>query len=190
MINALVFLLDTFARLYLLILLLRFWLPVLRANFRNPVAQGVLRFTSPLIVPVRRFVPSFGRLDTATVLVAFVIQFAVTLLIMLLVRGPEALGIFTSTGRFLSLTFATLVSLAMLSVVIFIAAIAIRVILSLIGRYFGPMSELLVDMTEPMLRPVRKIVPPLGMIDLSAYIVIVLLIALNMVLTDLLPPIL
>ncbi|MGY8794424.1 MAG: YggT family protein, partial [Woeseiales bacterium] len=54
--DALVFLIDTFARLYLLILLLRLWLPLLRANFRNPVAQGVLRYTSPLVVPVRRFV--------------------------------------------------------------------------------------------------------------------------------------
>jgi YggT family protein len=187
MINALIFLLDTFATLYLLILLLRFWLPVLRANFRNPVAQGVLRFTSPLVVPLRRFVPAVGRLDTATVLLAFGIQTTVTLLIMFLAQGPSALGIFGSTMSSLSLVLASLINLAFLSVVMFIAAIVIRVILNLIGRYFGPMSDLLADVTEPLLAPVRKIVPPLGVIDLSAYIVIVLLIALNMVLTDLMP---
>ena len=96
MIQALIFLLDTFAQLYLLILLLRFWLPLMRANFRNPVAQGVLKYTSPLVVPVRRYIPSVGRLDTATVLVAFVIQFLVALLIQILGHGMAALGILAS----------------------------------------------------------------------------------------------
>jgi YggT family protein len=185
--NALIFLLDAFARLYLLILLLRFWLPVLRANFQNPVAQGVLRFTSPLIVPVRRFIPAIGRLDTATVLVAFVIQFAVSLLILVLSTGVQAFGVFFSTKSFFALAFASLKNLAMLSVVIFIAAIIIRVVLNLLGKYFGPLSDLLADMTEPLLRPIRKVIPPLGVIDLSAYIAVILLIALNMVLTDFLP---
>lgn len=189
MTQALIFLLDTFARLYLLILLLRFWLPVLRANFRNPVAQGVLRYTSPMVVPVRRFIPSVGRLDTATVLVAFAIQFAVSLLILVLVRGPGAFGILATASGLLTLMLASVINLAMLSVILFIAAIVIRVILNLVGRYFGPLSDLLADLTEPLLKPVRKIIPPLGIVDLSAYVVIVLLIALNMVLTDLLPPI-
>jgi YggT family protein len=189
MTNALIFLLDTFARLYLLILLLRFWLPVLRANFRNPVAQGVLKFTSPLIVPVRRFVPAIGRLDTATVLVAFAIQLAVSMLILILSTGLSAFGVLFSTRSFLALLFASLVNLAMLSVVIFIAAIIIRVVLNLLGKYFGPLSDLLADLTEPLLSPIRRFIPPLGVIDLSAYIAIVLLIALNMVLTDLLPTI-
>jgi YggT family protein len=60
-------------------------------------------------------------------------------------------------------------------------------VLNLLGKYFGPLSDLLADMTEPLLRPIRKIIPPLGVIDLSAYIAVILLIALNMVLTDLLP---
>ena len=189
MIQALIFLLDTFAQLYLLILLLRFWLPLMRANFRNPVAQGVLKYTSPLVVPVRRYVPSVGRLDTATALLAFVIQFVVSLLILLLGYGPEAFGILASAAGFLSMAAAAFINLAILSVLMFIVAIVIRVILSLVGRYFGPLSDLLADLTEPLLQPVRRLIPPLGIIDLSAYIVIVLLIALNMVLADLLPAI-
>jgi YggT family protein len=187
MIQALIFLLDTFAQLYLLILLLRFWLPFIRANFRNPVAQGVLKYTSPLVVPVRRYIPSVGRLDTATVLVAFVIQFLVSLLILMLGHGLAALKILASPMGMLAMVAASFINLAILSVVMFIAAIVIRVILNLVGRYFGPLSDLLADMTEPLLQPIRKYIPPLGVIDLSAYIAIVLLIALNMVLTDLLP---
>ena len=65
---ALYFVLKTLTQLYLLLLILRFWLPMFRADFRNPVAQGVLRLTSPLVVPLRRFIPPIGRIDTSTVL--------------------------------------------------------------------------------------------------------------------------
>ncbi len=78
--QALYFIIKTLTQLYLLVLLLRFWLPMLGADFRNPLAQGILRITSPLVVPVRRFVPSIGRLDTSTSLVAYVIQFLTVLL--------------------------------------------------------------------------------------------------------------
>ena len=60
--QALYFIIKTLTQLYLLVLLLRFWLPMLGADFRNPLAQGILRITSPLVVPVRRFVSSIGRL--------------------------------------------------------------------------------------------------------------------------------
>jgi YggT family protein len=188
MTNALIFLLDTFSRLYLLILLLRFWLPLLRANFRNPVAQGVMRYTSPLISPVRRYIPSFGRLDTATVLIAFLIQLAVSYLIMLLrvvSQGAGDVAIMTNANLFLALAFQAIVQLLSLSVMLFIVAIVVRVVLSLLGRYFGPISDMLSDLTEPLMRPVRRVIPPLGVVDISAYIVIVLLFALNMILSDL-----
>ncbi len=188
--SALIFLLDTFSRLYLFILLLRFWLPLLRANFRNPVAQGVMRYTSPLVTPVRRYVPSIGRLDSATVLIAFLIQLGVSYLIMTLkLVGLDtfSLAILTSGQTFFALAMQAIVELAMLSVFLFIVAIIVRIVLGLIGRYFGPISDILVDLTEPLLRPVRKIIPPLGVVDISAYIVIVLLMALNMILADLLP---
>lgn len=190
MTNALTFLLDTFSRLYLLILLLRFWLPFLRANFRNPVAQGVMRYTSPLVNPVRRYIPSFGRMDTATVLIAFLIQFVVSYLILSLNAISHGAGTFaalSSVDMIFALAFQSIVQLAMLSVLLFIVAIIVRIVLGLIGRYFGPISDLLVDLTEPLLRPVRKVIPPLGVVDISAYIVIVLLMALNMILGDLAP---
>jgi len=190
MTNALTFLLDTFSRLYLLILLLRFWLPLLRANFRNPVAQGVMRYTSPLVNPVRRYVPSFGRLDSATVLIAFLVQFAVSYLIMFLnaaSHGSGAVAAMSSSNVLIALALQSIVQLMMLSVLLFIVAVIVRIVLGLIGRYFGPISDMLVDLTEPLLRPVRRVIPPLGVVDISAYIVIVLLMALNMILADLLP---
>lgn len=183
--NALIFLIDTFAQLYLLILLLRFWLPLLRANFRNPVAQGVLRYTSPLIVPVRRYIPPLGQIDTATILVALLIQLAATFLILLVSRGLAAINTFATS--FLQLIADACIDLASLSVILFIVAIILRVIFGLFGRYFGPLSDMLNDLSEPLMRPIRRVIPPLGVVDLSAYIAIVLLIALNMVLADLRP---
>ncbi len=183
--DAIVFLIDTFTRLYLLILLLRLWLPLLRANFRNPVAQGVLRYTSPLVIPVRRFVPSFGRIDTATVLVALIIQMLANALVMLVRIGFGAIDrIF---GNFLAFAGSALVDLALLSVWLFIIALVIRVIFSYMGRNYGPPSEILSELTEPLVRPIRRIIPPLGVIDLSTYVTFVLLIALSMALGDLRP---
>lgn len=190
MIKALAFLTDTFTRLYLLILLLRFWLPLLRANFRNPVAQGVLRYTSPLVTPVRRFVPAIGRIDTATVLIAFVLQYLALLALSALARIDPGALMFSPMPQAATpglLALVSIVELASLSVTLFIVAIIIRVILNLMGRYFGPISDMLVDLTEPLLKPVRRIIPPMGVVDLSAFIGIILLIALNMVLSDLIP---
>jgi YggT family protein len=139
---------------------------------------------------VRRYVPSFGRLDTATVLIAFLIQLAVSYLIMFLNaigHGSGAVAAMSSSNVLIALAFQSIVQLMMLSVLLFIVAIIVRIVLGLFGRYFGPISDLLVDLTEPLLRPVRRVIPPLGVVDISAYIVIVLLVALNMILADLLP---
>jgi len=190
MIKALIFLIDTFSQLYLLILLLRFWLPLLRANFQNPVSQGILRYTSPLVAPVRRFIPAIGRIDTATLLIAFVIQLVAMLVILALAKvdaGAAGMAGLNPTMSYGLLAVSAIVRLATLSVTLFIAAIIIRVILNLIGRYFGPISDMLVDLTEPVLRPIRRIIPPLGVVDLSAYIAVILLFALNMILGDIVP---
>ncbi len=183
--EALIFLIDTFTRLYLLILLLRFWLPIVRANFRNPVAQGVLRYTSPAVVPVRRYIPAIGKLDTATVLVALTIQVIASIVMLLILRGLTVVD--TLSGSFLRIVGAALVDLASLSIIMFIVAIALRVIFGFFGRYMGPLSDLLNDLTDPLLGPVRRMIPPLGVLDLSAYIVFILLIALNMAIGDLRP---
>ena len=86
--NALIFIIQSFAQLYLLVLLLRLLMPWLRANFNNPLAQAILRATSPLVVPLRRIVPAIGRLDTATVVIAFSIQYLIILIIAALRGWP------------------------------------------------------------------------------------------------------
>ena len=88
--RALIYIIDALSMLITFVFLLRFWLPWFGADFRNPIAQGLLQATSPLINPLRRIVPSIGRIDTATVLVLFLIQATTILLISrgLLRNGP------------------------------------------------------------------------------------------------------
>jgi len=169
--SALVFIVNALSSLYLLVLLLRFWLPWLRADFRNPLAQGILKLTSPVIIPVRRLVPSFGRLDTATVLVAFVLQ-CLALLLILLILGASA--------NFSTIAVSALVKLVLLSINLFMFAILIRIILSWIapGQY-NPAIAIITTLTEPLLGPVRRIIPPLGGFDISPIFVIIALGALT-----------
>ncbi len=171
--SAIVFIVNALTSLYLLVLLLRFWMPWLRADFRNPLAQGILRFTSPVVVPVRRIVPSFGRLDTATVLVAFVIQY-LTVLLLLLILGQ--------TAGIAAIAVTSIVKLAVLSINLFVYAIFIRIILSWISQGgYNPATAIITTLTEPLLRPFRRLLPPLGGFDLSPIFAVILLLAATIV---------
>lgn len=167
--SAIVFIINALTSLYLLVLLLRFWMPWLRADFRNPLAQGILRLTSPIVVPLRRIVPSFGRLDTATVLVAFSLQY-LTVVLLLLIRGDSA--------GMAPIALTALVKLTVLSVYLFVYAIFIRIILSWISPgSHNPATAIITTLTDPILRPFRRLLPPLGGFDISPIFAIIMLVA-------------
>jgi YggT family protein len=167
MTEALYFIVKTLAQLYLLLLLLRFWLPWFGADFRNPVSQGVLRLTSPLIVPIRRFIPSVGRLDTATVLVAVIIEYLL-LLLLLALRGLSA--------NVVSIAATAIFELAILSLNLMFFVVLIRIILSWVApNNYNPIVALLNSLAEPILRPFRRLVPSIGGLDISPIFAIVLL---------------
>lgn len=167
MTQALYFIVKTLAQLYVLLYLLRFWLPWVRADFRNPIAQAILRFTSPLIIPIRRFVPSLGRLDTATVLVTLAMQFLIVFVLLKIVgRSPDALTI----------ALIAVLELCILSLNLFFFAVLIRIILSWVAPHtYNPVTAIVGAIAEPVLRPFRRIIPPIGGLDISPIIVIVLL---------------
>ncbi len=177
--DALAFVINALTSLYLLVLLLRLWLPLLRADFRNPLAQGILKLTSPLVIPLRRFVPSFGRIDTATVVVAFAIQY-LTIVVILLIYGQ--------TAGVLNIAVTALIKLIILSLNLFAYAILIRVVLSWIapGQY-NPATAIIGALTEPVLLPFRRVIPSLGGLDISPMIAMIALFALNIVISGFLP---
>jgi YggT family protein len=179
MTQAIYFIIKTLAQLYLLLLLLRLWLPWLRADFRNPVAQGILRLTSPLILPLRRFVPSIRRLDTATVLVTFVIQF-LTLLLLLAITDRSVDPV--------RVALTSVFELIILSLNLFFFAILIRVILSWVAPHnYNPITALLTTLSEPILRPFRRTIPPIGGLDISPVFALILIQALVILLHTMKP---
>ncbi|MEL6301273.1 MAG: YggT family protein [Pseudomonadota bacterium] len=152
-------LLQTVTSLILIVIMLRFWLQVVRANFRNPLAQAIVKLTSPLIVPVRRIVPAIGTLDTATLLVAYAAQ-VLAIAAMYLLQG-------------VMLPLATLLifavfELARLSIYMFLFAIIIGVVLSWIapGNY-NPAGALADELARPIMTPIRQVIPPIAGLDLS-----------------------
>ena len=176
--QALHYIIEALASLYILVLLLRIWLPWLGADFRNPLAQGILRLTSPLVVPLRRVVPSFGRLDTATLLVAFAVQYAAVFLILLLYVAFEIMQM-ASIG---AIALTSIVKLIMLSVNLFAFAILIRIVLSWVAPgMHNPATAIIGTLSEPVLRPLRRVIPPMGGFDLSPMLAIIGLFALNIV---------
>ena len=174
MTQALYFIVKTLAQLYLLLLLLRFWLPIMRADFRNPIANGILRITSPLVIPVRRIIPPIGRLDTSTILVAYILEFLL-ILALLALRGLRV--------ETLPIAITAILELAILSLNLFFFVILIKIILSWVApQNYNPMTVLLNTMAEPLLRPFRRIIPAVGGFDVSPIFAIVLLKAAEIVL--------
>jgi len=174
MTQALYFIVKTLAQLYLLLLLLRFWLPIMRADFRNPIANGILRITSPLVIPVRRIIPPIGRLDTSTILVAYILEYLL-ILALLALRGLRV--------ETLPIAITAILELAILSLNLFFFVILIKIILSWVApQNYNPMTVLLNTMAEPVLRPFRRIVPAVGGFDVSPIFAIVLLKAAEIVL--------
>ncbi|MDH5454961.1 MAG: YggT family protein [Gammaproteobacteria bacterium] len=172
-IDALVFIINAVAQLYLFVLLLRLLLPWLGVDFRNPISQAILKITSPVVVPLRRIIPPVGRIDSATLLVAFIIQYLLILAILLL---------YGRTAGVLAIALTTVVDLVLLTLRLFVFAIIIRVILSwLAPGGYNPALAIIHALTDRVLLPFRRILPPLGGLDLSPLLAIILITAVTIV---------
>ena len=165
--SALIFLIKTLADLYLLTFLLRFIMQWVRASYYNPLAQFVLKVTSPLVVPARRVLPSVGGLDTPTLAVLVVLEIIVTFALLFVARLSLPVPV---------VLLYSLLRLIALALWFYTVALFIYVLLSWFGDRGGnPMAELLGELIEPLLRPARRLLPPIGGLDLSPLIVILLL---------------
>lgn len=164
--EAIHFLINTAFTLYLMVVLLRFWLQLVRADFYNPFSQFIVKATNPLVIPLRRILPSLGKLDTATLLLAYVIATAKLLVLQLLFSGTVQivpsliLGIFLLLKETLSLIFWVLL---------------IRAIMSWVSQGRNPMEYVFQQLTEPFLAPIRRVIPPMGGLDLSVVIALIAL---------------
>lgn len=176
--NPAVFLVDVVFGLYILAVMLRFLLQLCRADFYNPLAQALVKITNPPLKPLRRFIPGLAGIDLASLLLMLVLQ-TLALFVVTLITGAQP--------GLLTLVVLALAELTNLLLNVFLFAILIQVILSWLnpGAY-NPALSMLYSLTEPVLRPARRFIPPIAGLDLSPMVVMV---GLQLVKMLLIPPI-
>lgn len=176
--DAIIFIVRTLLQVLLVtVFLLRVLLPLARADSRNQLSQAVIRLTNPLVLPLRRVLPPIGKVDTASLVALFIVQVAATATLWLLGAYPWV----AAPAQFMYIVAVSLVATVLQ---FYTFALLLYILLSWIapGTY-SPAAALLSSLCEPLLRPVRRIIPPLAGIDFSALFVIVGLQALLIAVT-------
>ena len=168
------FLIHTLFGLYVLAVMLRLLLQWVRADFYNPVSQFLVKVTAPALRPLRRIIPGFAGIDLAAV---------VLMVLLKLVEWWIVLSLGGITPGFSGVLFLALGDLLGLLLNVFLVAILIQVILSWVnpGAY-NPVVGLLYRLTEPLLAPARRLLPPVSGLDLSPLLVLIGLQLLKMLL--------
>lgn len=170
--SALIYVLQTLGTLYLVVVLMRFILQLVRADFYNPISQFVVKATQPLLRPLRRIIPGFGGVDWSSLVLAIVLQ-------MLLYAAIMSAGGAPLSSLWGMLLVWAILGITSLFVNIFFFALIISVILSWVAQGSrNPAVELVMQVTEPLLAPFRKFLPNLGGLDISP---IFAFIALNLI---------
>ncbi|AGM40419.1 hypothetical protein SPISAL_01600 [Spiribacter salinus M19-40] len=173
----LAFLVDTIFSLYIMAVMLRFLLQWARADFYNPLSQFLVRITQPLLAPFRRLIPGWGGIDLS----------AVVLMILLQMLGLAALMVIAGvTPRVDYLLLRTPAELISLLLNLYLVAIVVRAILSWVSpNDYNPATTVLLSLTEPVIRPIRSVLPPVAGVDLSPLAAII---AIQVVKMLVLPP--
>lgn len=167
-IQVLHFLVSTLFDLYVFALILRFVFQIFRADFYNPLSQFILKVTNPLLIPLRRWIPGYGGVDVSCLLTCVVLSMVkLAILFWLQVqRVPDPLGLLVwSFGDLFKRT-----------IYLFFFAILIQAVLSWINPYGNhPLQGILGKLTNPVVQPFRRIIPPVGGFDITPLFAIVLL---------------
>jgi len=159
--NALYYIVDTLTSLYLAVLILRFIMQVVRANFRNPFAEAVLRLTNPLIMPLRRILPPMGKIDTATVVA----------ILLFAIFKEMLLALLFGTGMLSPLLWTLIILRKLVLAVLWLYVVMIffyGIAGFLMQGGSSPIYEVLAYVCDPLLNRIRKIIPSIvAGLDLS-----------------------
>ena len=153
------YLISTLIDLYVTAILLRLLLQLVKADFYNPLCQFLVLVTNPVVIPFRRIIPAIGPVDTASIVVMILLEAAGVFLI-------TTLGVATLTPA--QVLIFSCVKLLMMVLLTYTVLIIVSVILSWVGqRARHPIIPLIYQLTQPVLRPFRKVIPAIGGMDLS-----------------------
>ena len=170
LLSPLMLIISTLFDLYILLVLLRFLLQMLRADFYNPVSQFIVRMTTPPLKPLRRVIPSVARQDSASIVLCLILIYAKFLLMRALsIPAVQIGGVMAPIG---STSYAGLM---------FLVAIIIKVVLSRVSPgHYNPVIGLVDRLAAPILRPMQRLLPPMGGLDLSPLFAILLIMVAKM----------
>jgi len=165
--NAVTFVLETLFGLYILIVMLRFMLQIVRADFYNPVSQFIVKATQPALRPLRRVIPGLAGVDLSAVVLMLALQM-LELWLVLMVLGRDA--------GLVGLVVLAAARLLELVIYVFMFSIIALVILSWVQpQSYNPMFGVLNSLSAPVMRPARRLLPPIGGLDLSPIVAFLVL---------------
>lgn len=157
------FLIEALFGFYMVIVMLRLLLQLVRADFHNPLSQFIVKVTNPPLKPLRRVIPGIAGVDMASVLLLLVLQMTKLALVAL------SAGMALALPGLLVLSVAELIALLLN---VYMISILIQIILSWLGPgTYNPVTTILHALNEPVMRPARRILPPISGIDLSPILV-------------------
>ncbi|WP_257265462.1 YggT family protein [Endozoicomonas sp. ONNA2] len=172
--SSLSFLVQTLGGLYIMAVLIRFLLQLVRADFYNPISQAIVKATSPLLNPIRKIIPGYGGVDMASLVLALILQ--IILLYVLLLMGGYSLAAIP----FPSILISSLVKLCIEFLNIYMFSLIIIAIASWVApNSYNPGLMLLLQITEPLTSRIRKVIPPLGGLDFSLMVLVIIIITLK-----------
>ncbi len=170
------FLIQAFASIYLIVIMLRFLLQLCRADFYNPVSQFAHKATAPLLNPLRKLFPAYRNVDFASVVLALLLQW-LAIQLTASVNGYPLINV-------LSVLWWGFLGILSMLINIYIYGLLAAIILSWVAPHNPhPAIALLWQLMEPVLAPFRKIIPSLGGLDLSPIFVFIMLNMLRIFLT-------
>lgn len=172
------YLIQTALSLYMVAMLLRFLLQLVKADFYNPISQFLVKITNPLVIPLRRVIPGIGGLDLASLLLAVLLQVLAIVALMLL----NGLGM---PNPLMLVVWSILGIVGLLVNIYFFALLAMIILSWIAGGSSNPAISLLHQITEPVMAPFRKILPAMGGLDFSPILLFILINVLQIALRHL-----
>lgn len=160
--------LQILSTFYLTLVLLRFLLQLARADFYNPITQFVVKATNPPLRPLRKIIPPWGAVDSASLVLAVIIEAVVFVLILITLNGGGGIG---AINPAMVLAWSVVSVLALVVKMYWWGILAVVILSWIAPAGHHPAAQLLWQLTEPVMRPFRKVLPPMGGLDLSPILV-------------------
>ncbi|WP_194757206.1 YggT family protein [Aliidiomarina indica] len=165
--NGAIFLVQTLFDLYIMAVVLRIWMQLARVDYFNPFSQFIVKITSPVLNPLRRLLPTIGRFDLAAAVLALALAGLKIFTIIYMQIGEFPYSV-------LNLTMIAIQSVLVITLQLMFWILIVRAILSWFSQGRNPIEFVFAQLTEPMLAPIRRIIPPIGGLDLSVLVLIII----------------